>query len=197
MSNASARVCRATVLFVDVTGFAALADRHGPDEAYAVVSRCVELIDQVVRRHVGALDKYLGDSLLAVFGVSVALPSHELAALRAADEVRRVVRAFRHDFYPEAPLDVKIGVNTGTILAAVPQGDLRREIDVLGDAVNVAHRLEKLSRPGETLVSEAVQRHVRGAVRLDFEGERQLSGRLEPVHVYSVDIESTNSRSLS
>ena len=54
--------------------------------------------------------------------------------------------------------------------------------------MNVAHRLEKLARPGEILVSEAVQRRVRGAVRLRFEGERQLSGRDEPVHVYSVDI---------
>ena len=63
-----------------------------------------------------------------------------------------------------------------------------RLVDTNGDAVNVAHRLEKLARPGEVLVSEAVQRRVRGALKLRFEGERQLSGRLEPVHVYSVDV---------
>lgn len=66
--------------------------------------------------------------------------------------------------------------------------DRRQDFTAIGDAVNVAHRLEKLARPGEILVSEAVQRQVRGAARLRFEGERQLSGREEPVHVYSVDL---------
>jgi class 3 adenylate cyclase len=60
------------------------------------------------------------------------------------------------------------------------------DFTAIGDAVNVAHRLEKLARPGEILVSEAVQRHVRDAVPMRFEGERQLSGRAEPVHVYAV-----------
>jgi class 3 adenylate cyclase len=59
--------------------------------------------------------------------------------------------------------------------------------------VNVAHRLEKLARPSQILVSEAVQRRVRAALRLRFEGERQLSGRLEPVHVYSVELEARGS----
>ena len=59
--------------------------------------------------------------------------------------------------------------------------------------MNVAHRLEKLAAPSEILVSEAVQRRVRGALRLHFEGERQLSGREEPVHVYSVEVEASRS----
>ena len=67
--------------------------------------------------------------------------------------------------------------------------DRRTDFTAVGDAVNVAHRLEKLARPGEILVSEAVQRVVRAAARLRFEGERQLSGREEPVHVYSVEID--------
>jgi class 3 adenylate cyclase len=65
--------------------------------------------------------------------------------------------------------------------------DRRTDFTAVGDAVNVAHRLEKLARPGEILVSEAVQRVVRAVTRLRFEGERQLSGREEPVHVYSVE----------
>jgi adenylate cyclase len=68
--------------------------------------------------------------------------------------------------------------------------DRRTDFTAIGDAVNVAHRLEKLARRGEILVSEAVRRRVRGAVRLRFEGERQLSGREEPVHVYSVEIDA-------
>jgi class 3 adenylate cyclase len=63
------------------------------------------------------------------------------------------------------------------------------DFTAVGDAVNVAHRLEKLARPGEILVSEAVQRIVRAEQRLRFEGERHLSGREEPVHVYSVELD--------
>jgi class 3 adenylate cyclase len=61
------------------------------------------------------------------------------------------------------------------------------DFTAIGDAVNVAHRLEKLAAPGQILISEAVQLKVRGNFKLNFEGERQLSGRVEPVHVYSVD----------
>jgi len=67
--------------------------------------------------------------------------------------------------------------------------DRRTDFTAIGDPVNVAHRLEKLARPGEILISERVQRAVRTEHRLRFEGERQLSGRQEPVHVYSVDLE--------
>jgi adenylate cyclase len=65
--------------------------------------------------------------------------------------------------------------------------DRRMDFTAIGDAVNVAHRLEKLAAPGQILISEAVQLKVRGNFKLNFEGERQLSGRVEPVHVYSVD----------
>jgi class 3 adenylate cyclase len=68
--------------------------------------------------------------------------------------------------------------------------DRRSDFTAIGDAVNVASRLEKLARPGEILISEAVQRRVRGVVSLRFEGERQLSGRQEPVHVYAVELRS-------
>ena len=85
------------------------------------------------------------------------------------------------------PVEVGIGIHMGNVVVGNIGSDRRTDYTAVGDAVNVAHRLEKLARPGEILVSEAVQRAVRTECRLRFEGERQLSGREEPVHVYSVE----------
>ena len=86
-------------------------------------------------------------------------------------------------------VDVGIGIHSGLVVVGNIGSDRRTDFTAIGDAVNVAHRLEKLARPREILVSEAVQRRVRGAFRLRFEGERQLSGRVEPVHVYAVELD--------
>jgi class 3 adenylate cyclase len=98
------------------------------------------------------------------------------------------VRSQRASPDARVPVSVGMGLHSGTVVVGNIGSDRRTDFTAIGDAVNVAHRLEKLARPGEILVSEAVQRQVRGAARLRFEGERQLSGREEPVHVYSVDL---------
>ena len=119
---------------------------------------------------------------------------HALRAVSAAVDILRAIdarnRRLRGEGEPgELPVQIGIGIHTGLVVVGDVGSDRRSDYTVVGDAVNVAHRLEKLARPGQVLVSEAVQRMVRGAKRLRFEGERQLSGREEPVHVYSVDVD--------
>jgi adenylate cyclase len=146
----------------------------------------------------GTIDKFIGDSVMAYFGAPVTHADHPLRAVMAAiDIVRAVERRSQHirALGPRSagrvPASVGIGIHTGTVVVGNIGSDRRTDFTAIGDAVNVAHRLEKLARPSEILVSEAVQRRVRGAAKLRFEGERQLSGREEPVHVYAVEVESS------
>jgi class 3 adenylate cyclase len=134
------------------------------------------------------IDKFIGDSVMAYFGAPVPDPDHALHAVRASIDIVQAVAERNQQLGGDGyRVQVGIGIHTGSVVVGTIGSDRRTDFTAVGDAVNVAHRLEKLARPGEILVSEAVQRRVRGTVNLRFEGERQLSGRVEPVHVYSVD----------
>jgi adenylate cyclase len=135
--------------------------------------------------------------VMAYFGAPVAHADHPQRAVAAAVGVARAIESRNASGAapgpgapPFVPVEVGIGIHAGVVVVGNIGSDRRTDFTAVGDAVNVAHRLEKLARPGEILVSEAVQRRVRGAASMRFEGERQLSGREEPVHVYSVELDA-------
>jgi adenylate cyclase len=128
---------------------------------------------------------------MAYFGAPIPDANHSIQAVSAAIEIRNAIAArnqqIKVDDTPERlAIDLGIGIHTGPVVVGNIGSDNRTDFTAIGDPVNVAHRLEKLARPAEILVSEAVQRRVRSMVSMRFEGERQLSGREEPVHVYSI-----------
>jgi len=185
-----------TILFADIRGFTHLSEGLKAHKVVALLNEIFQLVSDRILERGGTIDKFIGDSVMAYFGAPVTQPDHALRALSAAIDIQQAVegrmRANRQsgaDASEVLPVEIGIGIHTGVVVVGNIGSDRRTDFTAVGDAVNVAHRLEKLARPGEILVSEAVQRVVRAAVRLRFEGERQLSGREEPVHVYSVEIE--------
>ncbi len=183
-----------TILFADVRGFTHLSEGLKAPAVVALLKEIFQLASDRILELGGTIDKFIGDSVMAYFGAPLHQPDHVLRAVSAAIEILRSIEArnlrVRGSGDPAAlPVQIGIGIHTGLVVVGNVGSDRRTDFTVVGDAVNVAHRLEKLARPGQILVSEAVQRAVRGAKRLRFEGERQLSGREEPVHVYSVDFD--------
>ena len=179
-----------TVLFADIRGFTRLSEGLEPADVVALLNDVFQLVSDCILKRGGTLDKFIGDSVMAYFGAPVPSADHPIAAVNAAVDIERAVEARNARLAPgEHAVGVGIGVHTGPVVVGNIGSDRRTDFTAIGDAVNVAARLEKLARPGEILVSEAVQRRVRGSHRLRFEGERQLSGRQEPVHVYSVDLQ--------
>jgi adenylate cyclase len=178
-----------TILFADIRRFTRLSEGMKASDVVALLNEVFQLASDRILACGGTIDKFIGDSVMAYFGAPVPDPDHPLQAVRAAMEIEQALTA-RNLRVGTDPMRVEIGIgiHTGTVVVGTIGSDRRSDFTAVGDAVNVAHRLEKLARPSQILVSEAVQRRVRGAVRLRFEGERQLSGRLEPVHVYSVEL---------
>ncbi len=177
-----------TILFADIRRFTRLSEGMKAADVVALLNEVFQLASDCILAHGGTIDKFIGDSVMAYFGAPVPHSDHALRAVRAAMDTERAMAARNANRERSGRVEVGIGIHTGQVVVGTIGSDRRSDFTAIGDAVNVAHRLEKLSRPGEILVSEAVQRRVRGACQLNFEGERQLSGRLEPVHVYSVDL---------
>ncbi len=162
----------ATVLFADVVGFTSLAERIDPEALSRMVDSAFLELAAVVGEHGGTVDKYMGDSLMAVFGVPLSHDDDAERAVAAALAMRRL----------GGDLVFAIGVNTGEVMVGAPGGG---DTTVIGDAVNVAARLEKAAAPGEVLCGRLTVELARR--RVEFE-ERQavvLKGKRQPVEVWA------------
>src|SRR5216117_609535 len=142
-----------TILFCDVTGSTALGESVDPEVLQALLTRYFERMSAIVESHGGTVEKFIGDAVMAVFGVPVAHEDDALRACRAAVEMR--------DALPELGLRGRIGVNTGEALTGT------EERLVTGDAVNVAARFEQAAAPGEVLIGEATHALASDAVTVD------------------------------
>ncbi|MDX1648306.1 MAG: adenylate/guanylate cyclase domain-containing protein [Myxococcota bacterium] len=178
-----------TILFCDVRRFTRLSEGLEARDVVALLNEIFQIVSDRILARGGTIDKFIGDSVMAYFGAPVPSADHALEAVNAAIDIARAIDE-RNARVGEGGhrVDVGVGIHTGKVVVGNIGSERRADFTAIGDAVNVAHRLEKLARPAEILVSEAVQRRVRGSVKLRFEGERQLSGRVEPVHVYAVEM---------
>jgi class 3 adenylate cyclase len=178
-----------TILFVDIRSFTRLSEGMKAQDVVGLLNEIFQLASEPIVARGGTIDKFMGDSVMAYFGAPTPLPDHPQQAVAAAIDIQRCMSERRAaDGDRVGPVEVGIGIHSGTVIVGDIGSERRVDFTAIGDAVNVAHRVEKLAPPGGILISEAVQRRVRGAFPLRFEGERLLSGRQEPVHVYAVEL---------
>ena len=156
-----------TVVFSDVTGSTALGESTDPEALRALLARYFERMKAIVESHGGTVEKFIGDAVMAVFGVPLAHEDDALRACRAAVEMR--------DALPELGIRGRIGVNTGEVVTGTS------ERLATGDTVNVAARLEQAAAPGEVLIGEPTFALVRGAVLVEAVEPLTLKGKSEPV----------------
>jgi class 3 adenylate cyclase/tetratricopeptide (TPR) repeat protein len=171
-----------TVVFADLTGSTGLGERLDPESLRRIMHRYFEEMRAAVERHGGTVEKFIGDAVMAVFGIPLVHEDDALRAVRAAAEMQERLAALNVDLAEEwgLRLDVRIGVNTGEVVAGDPAA---AQAFVVGDAVNVAARLEQAAAPGQVLIGEATYRLVRDAVEVDDAEELQLKGKSDPAGV--------------
>jgi class 3 adenylate cyclase/tetratricopeptide (TPR) repeat protein len=159
-----------TVLFCDVTGSTELGESTDPEALRALLARYFERMKGIVEAHGGTVEKFIGDAVMAVFGVPQVHEDDALRACRAALEMR--------DALPVLGVQARIGVNTGEVVTGT------EERLATGDAVNVAARLEHAAQPGEILIGQDTLRLVRRAVEAESVEPLDLKGKTKPVTAY-------------
>lgn len=172
-----------TVLFSDVTGSTSLGELLDPESLRNVMSRYFDLARTVVQRHGGTVEKFIGDAVMAVFGVPSAHEDDALRAVRAATEMRENLAELNDELERSSGvrLETRTGVNSGEVVA----GDTSSgQSFVSGDTVNVAARLEQAAQPGEILIGSGTLSLVRDAVRVEATEPLPLKGKAEPVPAF-------------
>src|ERR671915_349018 len=166
-----------TVLFGDLSGYTAIAERMDPEAVKALVDRALMRLGREVERFGGTVDKYIGDNVMAIFGAPVAHEDDAQRGVRAGLGMQAAMAEVNEGLPPGEHLDLRVGVNTGEVLA----GSVGRDYTVIGDTVNVAARLQSAARPGSVTVGERTMRATVSAVRYEVLEPLELKGKSEPV----------------
>ncbi|HEV2006205.1 MAG TPA: adenylate/guanylate cyclase domain-containing protein, partial [Candidatus Limnocylindrales bacterium] len=180
-----------TVVFADITGSTGLGERLDPESLRAIMGRWFEAMREVLEHHGGTVEKFIGDAVVAVFGVPVLHEDDALRAVRAAAGMQAALDGLNEALRAERDLEIamRVGVNTGQVVVGDARAGGSR---ATGDAVNVAARLQQAAEPGETLVGDSTWRLVRDAVVTGEPRDVQVKGREEPVVVRTlIDVDQT------
>jgi len=175
-----------TVLFCDIRGFTALSEKMTPEENFRFLNSYLKRISPIIREHGGFIDKYIGDAVMALF------PDSAESALRAAIEMQRAVREYnRHRLRQNFdPISIGIGVHTGSVIIGTIGEEERLEGTVISDAVNLAARIEQLTKiyDAPILISQKTLFEIADPTSYHFRvvDQVQVKGKLEPVTVIQI-----------
>lgn len=180
----------ATILFTDIRNFTALSEQLDPSSVVQILNEYFEIVIEVVQKYEGTLDKFIGDAVMAVFGVPLSHPNDEERAVRAAIEMNKrfepLKEAWRAEFRQR--IDIGIGINTGEVIAGNVGSMKKLAYTVIGDSVNMAARIEKLNKRFHTeiLISQSTYKNLTEILEVTPLPPTRVRGKSEEIQVYSV-----------
>ena len=178
----------ATVLFADVVGFTPMTEQHLPEDILTIMKPALRMFVDAVDRHGGKVANFGGDSIMALFGVPTGQPDDAVRAVRAALEIQANVATYARELEQNMAIDfsARVGLDTGVVVLGEIGGEQRAEYTALGDAVNLAKRMETHAQPGTVVMSYHTYQQVRGRFRVESLGWVQVKGKSRPVKAYRV-----------
>ena len=176
-----------SVLFSDIRGFTTLSEKRTPQEIVALLNRYFTLQVEVIFRHGGSLDKFIGDCIMAFWGAPLDDPEHAQHAVAAALEMAEVLQRFKHELgEQDANFDVGIGIHSGPAVVGLIGSEQRREYTAIGDTVNLASRIEGLTKGvSRILVSSDTMKLCGNAFDFKSFGSYKVKGRDQEVELFA------------
>lgn len=177
-----------TCLFADVVGSTTLAEQMDPDDWTEIMNRAFDKMSPAIYRYEGTIARLMGDAILAFFGAPVAHEDDPVRAVHAALELLAHARAYAAEVRAEYGIEfaIRVGLNTGPVVVGNVGSDLKYEYTAMGDAVNLAARMQSSARTMTTLISEHTYRYIAPAFECQDLGPIEVKGKAEPVRVYEV-----------
>jgi len=177
----------ATVLFTDIIDFTQLAEQSSPRETNIILNQYFSTMTEIVFSSEGTLDKYIGDGLMAVFGAPMEREDDAERAILAAKEMKRQLAVMMTSQEGiRKKFDIRIGINTGRVVAGNIGSPRRLDYTVIGDPVNIASRLESIAKPNQILIGEETYRAVKGKFKINKIGPKKVKGKKTEIMVYEV-----------
>ena len=188
-----AKATQLTVLFCDVRGFTRICESMAPLEVQALINDVLTRLTGVIRSHGGTIDKYIGDCVMAFWGAPVPTPDHAARAMQAAWAMTQAIATFNTSRTEQGlePMRVGIGINTGVMSVGNMGSDMRLAYTVMGDAVNLAARLEQLTRVYDVdiIASDATRSQAGAGLVWQALGTARVRGRQQAVALYTLRAE--------
>jgi adenylate cyclase len=179
-----------SVLFCDIRGFTTLTEEYAPEDLVGLLNEYFSLMVREIFNQQGTLDKFIGDAVMAVFGAPITRADDPLRAVRAALGMRHALKAFniRQTRAQRPTIETGIGICHGEAVSGNIGSEERMEFTVIGDPVNIASRLEGLTKVSgfKILIDETVFQRVKGEFECVFIGEEQVKGKQRLVKVYGI-----------
>ncbi len=178
----------ATVLFADIRGFTAMSERYPAQEIVTMLNEYFEIMVEIIFRHGGSLDKFVGDEIMALWGAPISIDDHCGHAVAAALEMQVAIAEFNQIRQSRGldPIHIGIGINTGELVAGFMGSSKAMDFTVIGDIVNVASRFCSVAKAGDVIVGADVMRTLHGRIGAEEMPPARLKGKAEPVSVYRV-----------
>ncbi len=179
-----------TVLFVDIRNFTGISEELSPQDVTKILNEYFSVIEPIIAKYHGIINKYMGDGVLAIFGEPIHIDNPPLNAVKCSTEIIEKVKNLREKFIQEGKpkIEIGIGINTGEVFAGNIGTDERLEYTVIGDNVNLAYRIEALNQVLKTqfLISQYTYEYIKNNIEVVKLSQMVIKGKSKPIDIYEV-----------